>query len=350
MEVLRTPSAAFEGLYGWEWGEPSYFTSKLFGEVRIAYWDLQPATTTATTTTTTTATESPKPHSEVFLLTHGEPAWSYLNRRMIRPLLEQGYRVVLFDQVGFGWSDKPAAQSDYSYERHVAWNEDLLFSHLDLRGITAVFQDWGGLLGLRVAARNPDRFDRLVLSNTALPTCDPRYEGHGYISEGFFAWKSFVHSGGLLAPGGIGKLFGRAARGPSCGPDHKLSAAEEAAYQAPFPDGSYCAGVMAFPELVPTPPSDKTGRPQMLGGLENREAWTVFEAWSKPVLLAFSENDPVLGGCGSIWLEKCPGTRGQSHCTLLGAGHFSQDGGGKQLVQAVIEFIQHNPKEGTSKL
>eukprot|EP00658_Telonema_sp_P-2_P011004 TRINITY_DN14187_c0_g1_i1.p1 TRINITY_DN14187_c0_g1~~TRINITY_DN14187_c0_g1_i1.p1 ORF type:complete len:337 (+),score=52.00 TRINITY_DN14187_c0_g1_i1:141-1151(+) len=323
MRILRTPDSAFDQLPGWEWGEPSYFVSRLFGaEVRMAYWDL-----------------GDDHGGETVLLPHGEPAWSYLNRRMVAPLLSEGYRVVMFDQVGFGRSDKPSEVSDYSYARHVAWNEDLLFHFLDLRNITAVLQDWGGLLGLRVAARNPDRFARLVLSNTVFPTSDPDFEGPGYITQGFYDWKQFVHRGGL-ANGNLGKLFSRAAKGPSCGPSGELSPDEIAAYQAPFPSDELAAGAFAFPELVPTPSTDPTGRPQSEGGELNKRLWAVFEQWDKPVLLAFGANDPVLGAADYLWRQKCPGTRGVPHVTLKGAGHFSQDGGGQQLVAAVIGFIQ----------
>ena len=128
----------------------------LFGtEVRIAYYDLGPADA-----------------AETLLLTHGEPSWSYLYRKMVPPLLAKGYRLVLFDQVGFGRSDKPTKEEDYSYARHIAWNEDLLIKHLDLHNVTGVFQDWGGLLGLRVVAAHPDRFRRLVIANSFLPVCD----------------------------------------------------------------------------------------------------------------------------------------------------------------------------------
>lgn len=257
---------------------------------------------------------------------------------MIDPLLAMGYRVVLFDQVGFGWSDKPACEADYSYARHVAWNEDLLINHLSLSNITAVLQDWGGILGLRVAARNPDRFVRLVLSNTVFPTSDPSFEGDDYISRGFFGWKDFVHRGGLKGGMAIGKLLARAV-----GPNVTLTEEEMSAYQAPFPSERYLAGVQSFPELVPTPPSDPTGRPQPIGGEENRALWRVFEQWHKPVLLAFGDSDPVLGGAHTLWERKCPGTLGQPHLTLKGAGHFSQDGGGEQLVKAVVAFVQSNP-------
>ena len=121
----------------------------------MAYYDLGPADA-----------------AETLLLTHGEPSWSYLYRKMVPPLLAKGYRLVLFDQVGFGRSDKPTKEEDYSYARHISWNEDLLIKHLDLHNVTGVFQDWGGLLGLRVVAAHPDRFRRLVIANTFLPVCD----------------------------------------------------------------------------------------------------------------------------------------------------------------------------------
>jgi len=172
-------------------------------------------------------------------------------------------------------------------------------------------------------------------------------------SEGFYSWKQFVKGGGLDGPGKIGKMLGRAARGPSCGPSKALSPQEEAAYEAPFPDTTYKAGARAFPELVPTPESDPTGRPQGAGIEVNRAMWRVFEGWTKPVLLAFSDGDPVLGGLGDVWREKCPGCKGQRHVTLSGGvGHFSQDGGGDQLVQVLIRFVEETPLagRGTSKL
>jgi len=232
---------------------------------------------------------------------------------------------------------------DYTYERHVGWNEDLLWNHLDLKNITIVLQDWGGIQGLRVAARSPNRFSRLLLTNTVFPTCDVDFEGQNYITKGFYAWKDFVHSGGLKGPNKVGKLLRRAARGPSCGPSGKISKEEEASYQAPFPHESYLAGVIQYPELVPTPPHDPTGRPQPIGGDTNRALWPVFENWTKPVLLAFSDADPVLGGAAYLFKNKCPGTKNQPHITLEDAGHFSQDGGGHQLVEALINFVETRP-------
>jgi haloalkane dehalogenase len=160
-KCLRTPDDAFALLEDFPY-EPHYYTTHLFCEdgvsIRMAYID-----------------QGPKDAAETLLLMHGEPSWSYLYRRMIPMLTKQGYRIIAPDLVGFGRSDKPVNDSDYSYERHIAWLSDLVCNHLDLRGLTAVFQDWGGLLGLRVAANHSDRFDRLVIANTFLPTCDDSF-------------------------------------------------------------------------------------------------------------------------------------------------------------------------------
>eukprot|EP00944_MAST-04C_sp_MAST-4C-sp1_P008089 g8089.t1 len=331
-KVLRTPESCFDvELPGWTWGKPSYFVSKLFNvEIRIAYWDL-----------------GSKSSGETMLLCHGEPSWSYLYRRMIDPLIEQGYRVVLFDQVGFGWSDKPSKPSDYTYERHVAWNEDLIFNHLDLRNITIFLQDWGGIQGLRMVARSPSKFYRLVISNTVFPTCNVGFEGENYISDGFYNWKKMVNAGLLSKSGAVGRLMGRA----TAGPNGVISEAEQAAYQAPFPDETYMAGAIQYPELVPTPPKDPTGRPQPNGGQTNLELWPVLENWHKPVLLAFGDNDIVLGGSAYLFEQKCPGVK--KSIILKGVGHFSQDSGGKELVKEMIELVEMYPllpATGMSKL
>jgi haloalkane dehalogenase len=266
------------------------------------------------------------------LLTHGEPSWSYLNRKLIPPLLAAGHRVVLFDQVGFGRSDKPSQEADYSYARHIAWNEDLLINHLDLTNVTALFQDWGGLLGLRVVANHPDRFARLLIANTFLPTGDVpspvTSSGGPAMTEGFYGWKTFCHKS-QLAGDGVAVLMGRGTAGPSNpgqgnGPG-KIGPEEAAAYGAPFPDETYKAGARAFPELVPTPSDDATGRPQPLQSAENAVAWaSVFTKWEKPLLTAFGETDKVMAGMDATWQTACPGAKGQAHTIIKGAGHFLQ--------------------------
>ena len=296
----------------------------------MAYYDLGPADA-----------------AETLLLTHGEPSWSYLYRKMVPPLLAKGYRLVLFDQVGFGRSDKPTEEEDYSHARHIAWNEDLLIKHLDLHNVTGVFQDWGGLLGLRVVAAHPDRFRRLVIANTFLPVCD---DSIFEVPEGFFQWKAFAKMSGLKGDGDaedrIAKMMASSGTALRLGQGdvRNISDAEALAYAAPFPSDDYKAGARAFPELVPTAPSDPTGRPQPEQGAENRAAWEeVFSKFEKPVITAFGDQDNVMVGTDTFWHENCPGCAGQAHTMIEGAGHFVQDGGAEQLTQVVIDFIEANP-------
>ena len=328
--VLRTPDACFENLPLWDY-EPEYFTSRLYGlDVRIAYYDL-----------------GDKDAKETILLTHGMSAWSYLNRRMIPPLVNAGHRVILFDQVGCGRSDKPSREEDYTYERHIGWNIDLLINHLHLKDLTAVLQDWGGLIGTRVVAAYPGAFRRLVIANTMLPTCDDSFFK---VSPGFYSWKTFAFRTGLedsiftKERGGRwpGQIIAQKAIGPS---NPELVSAERAAYDAPYPGEAYKAGARMFPELVPTPATDPTGRPAMAEAENNAAAWGVFQKFTKPVLLAFSDEDTVMAGADAIWLQHCPGTKhpGVEHVTINGVGHFLQDGGAEQLVEAITDLIEATP-------
>ena len=295
MPVLRTPDECFDNLPLWDY-EPSYFTSKLYGmDVRLAYYDLgDPAA------------------EETILLTHGMSGWSYLSRRMIPPLVAAGHRVVLFDQVGCGRSDKPSEEADYTYERHIGWNVDLLVNHLDLTGVTALLQDWGGLIGLRVVAAHPGRFRRLVIANTMLSTCDDAHWCQ--ISPGFYAWKTFSFRTGLrdadwaAERGGRwpGQIMAQKAVGPS---NPVMADGEREAYNAPYPSDEYKAGARMCPELVPTPPADPTDRPALAEGQNNTGAWGVFDRFTNPVLLAFSDEDTVMAGGEVVWKERCPGTR-----------------------------------------
>jgi len=328
--VLRTPDACFDNLPLWNY-EPQYFTSTLYDlTVRIAYYDL-----------------GDKDAEETLLLMHGMSAWSYLYRRMIPPLISAGYRVILLDQVGCGRSDKPSSEADYTYERLVGWNIDLLINHLHLKGVTAVLQDWGGLIGTRVAAAHPSVFRRLVIANTMLPTCDDNFFK---VSPGFYSWKTFAFRTGLkddiwMKERGArwpGQIMVQKAVGPS---NPRMDPAERDAYDAPYPDDTYKAGARMFPELVPTPATDPTGRPMMAEAENNAAAWAVFQKFTKPVLLAFSDKDTVMAGGDAIWLEHCPGTMhpGVQHVTINGVGHFLQDGGAEQLCEAITALIRATP-------
>ena len=299
MEALRTPEERFADLPDYPF-EPNYAEIRDGdgGTLRVHYLDEGPA------------------DAAPVLLVHGEPSWSYLYRHMVPILVNAGHRVVVPDLVGFGRSDKPTRQTDYSYARHVAWLSELVFDHLDLRDATFFGQDWGGLLGLRLVADEPDRFARVVIGNSGLPT------GHGPASEAFLRWQRFSQTTPVFP---VGDLVGR-----SC--TTELSAAVVAAYDAPFPDDTFKAGARIFPSFVPTNPDDPETAP-------NQAAWRVLEAFQKPFLCAFSDSDPVTAGGDAPFLAKVPGARGRQHPTIVGAGHFLQEDAGPELAAVIRDFI-----------
>ena len=299
MEALRTPEERFADLPDYPF-EPNYAEIRdgEGGILRVHYLD-----------------EGPTDAAPV-LLVHGEPSWSYLYRHMVPILVNAGHRVVVPDLVGFGRSDKPTRQTDYSYARHVAWLSELVFDHLDLRDATFFGQDWGGLLGLRLVAAEPDRFTRVVIGNSGLPT------GHGPASEAFLRWQRFSQTTPVFP---VGDLVGRACT-------TELSAAVVAAYDAPFPDDTFKAGARIFPSFVPTNPDDPETAP-------NQAAWRVLEAFQKPFLCAFSDSDPVTAGGDAPFLAKVPGARGRQHPTIVGAGHFLQEDAGPELAAVIRDFI-----------
>ena len=299
MEALRTPEERFAALPDYPF-EPNYAEIRDGdgGTLRVHYLD-----------------EGPSDAAPV-LLVHGEPSWSYLYRHMVPVLVDAGHRVVVPDLVGFGRSDKPTRQTDYSYARHVAWLSELVFDHLDLRDATFFGQDWGGLLGLRLVAAEPDRFARVVIGNSGLPT------GHGPASEAFLRWQRFSQTTPVFP---VGDLVGRACT-------TELSAAVVAAYDAPFPDDTFKAGARIFPSFVPTNPDDPETAP-------NQAAWRVLEAFQKPFLCAFSDSDPVTAGGDAPFLAKVPGARGRQHPTIVGAGHFLQEDAGPELAAVIQDFI-----------
>jgi haloalkane dehalogenase len=224
--------------------------------------------------------------------------------------------VIVPDQVGFGRSDKPSEQGDYSYARHVAWMSSLIFGALDLADITFFGQDWGGLIGLRLVAAQPDRFARVAVGNTGLPT------GDRPPSDAFLAWQEFSQTAPVFPIGAI--ING--------GTVTELSAEVIAAYDAPYPDDSYKAGARIWPSFVPTSPDDPEAP-------ANRAAWEVLERFDRPFLCCFSDADPITGGGEKAFIGRVPGTAGQSHTTIEGAGHFLQEDAGPQLAQVLIDFI-----------
>jgi haloalkane dehalogenase len=293
MDILRTPDERFSNL-------PAYPFAPHYLEIdglRIHYLD-----------------EGPRAAAPTLVL-HGEPSWSYLYRKMIPILTAAGQRVVAPDLVGFGRSDKPVRREDYTYQRHVDWMRGVI-ERLDLRSVTLVCQDWGGLIGLRLAAEHSERFARIVAANTFLPTGDMP------ASDAFKAWQRYsqetpdFHVGGIVRGG--------------CVTD--LAPEVIAAYDAPFPDDRYKAGARQFPMLVPTSPDDSASA-------ANRRAWEVLRRWQKPVLTAFSDSDPITHGADRVLQETIPGATGQPHTTIAGAGHFLQEDRGEELARVVVDFI-----------
>lgn len=297
MIVLRTPDERFSALADWPY-PPRYSELSSHGgpTLRMAHIDQGPA------------------EGRIALLMHGEPTWSYLYRGMIPALVERGYRAIAPDLIGFGRSDKPQDQSDYTFERHVAWMSEWLVS-LDLRNIVLFCQDWGGLIGLRLVAAFPDRFAGVVVSNTGLPT------GEG-ATEGFQRWLEFSQTTPTLPISGIIQM----------GTSRTLSEAERAAYDAPFPDESFKAGARRFPALVPI----TSTHPSVA---ENKSAWERLRAFDKPFLTAFSDNDPVTRGGDALFQARIPGAAGQAHRTLSG-GHFIQEDAPLEAAAAIADLIE----------
>jgi len=303
MQVLRTPDERFAGLSGYPFA-PHYAEVPDLdgGTLRMHYLDEGPA------------------DGEVVLLLHGEPSWSYLYRHMIPVLTAAGLRAVVPDLVGFGRSDKPAVRTDYTYERHVEWLRSLVFGALDLHDVTLVCQDWGGLLGLRLVGEHPDRFARVVVANSFLPT------GDSDPGEAFLAWQKFSQEVETFPTGFI--ING------GCTTD--LTPDVIAAYDAPFPDETFKEGARQFPLLVPTRADDPASA-------ANRAAWTVLEQFDKPFLCAFSDGDPITGGGDAVLKRRIPGTNGQPHTTIEGGGHFLQEDRGVELATVVADFVRSTP-------
>ena len=255
---------------------------------------------------------------EVVLCLHGEPSWSFLYRKIIK-VLAPHYRVVAPDLIGFGRSDKPIELEDYTYEMH---HDSIVafIKALDLKHITLVCQDWGGLLGLPIATEYPDRFARLVIMNTGLPT------GEQKVTEGFKQWLAFAERVGRALP--ISLLFQRSAVA-------ELSPEVLAAYEAPFPDESYKAGAAQFPLIVPVTPDAPAAEAM-------RQTRQRLEKWEKPTLVMFSDSDPVTAGGDRYFRKNIPGAQEQPNIVIEGAGHFLQEEKGEEIGTHIHEFIQRS--------
>jgi haloalkane dehalogenase len=289
--VLRTPEDRFSDL-------PDYPFESKYCEVaglRMHYVD-----------------EGPREANPILML-HGEPSWSYLYRHMIPPCAER-HRVLAPDLIGFGKSDKPASIRAYSYQAHIDWMREFLES-LDLRDITLVCQDWGSLIGLRLAAEQEQRFARIVVGNGMLVT------GDRPMPTIFRVWRAFARFSPWFP---ISRIVDK-------GCFRNLSAGERRAYDAPFPAARYKAGSRAFPRLVPTSPSDPAAAACRL-------AWEALGRWEKPFLTTFSNGDPITRGADRFLRKHVPGAHGQPHETLRG-GHFLQEDAGPEFARAIVDWL-----------
>ena len=288
-DVYRTPDDRFEGLPGWDF-EPKY--AEVDG-LRLHYVD--------------------EGEGRPIVCFHGEPDWAYLYRKMLPPLVAGGYRVIVPDLPGFGRSDKPTDRGWYSYDRHCEHMAALL-EGLDLSDAVVVCQDWGGPIGLRWAVENPDRVGALVIMNTGIFT--------GRVSKGFLAWRDFAEKNPDLPVGFV--MQGGTAT--------ELPEDVVAAYDAPFPNAESKAGAAQFPLLVPTDMEDPVA--DAMGEVADR-----LGEWEKPVLLAFSDNDPVFPypNAGDRFIELIPSA--ESQVRIEGAAHFLQEDKGEQVAGEILKFL-----------
>lgn len=296
MLLLRTPDKYFEDLI-----EYTYKSNYIeYHQARIHYID--------------------EGKGEIILCLHGEPSWSYLYRKFI-PVLSPAYRVVAPDLIGFGKSDKYSKMEDYTFKMHL----DMLVNFIeqtDLKDITLVVQDWGGLLGLSAVGKMPERFSRLVIMNTFLPI------GNRSMPLPFKLWKGFAKYSPFFSAGSIVK-FGTA---------QPMSAEVKRAYDAPFPSDKYKSGARAFPLIVPSKPTDP-------GVTEMKHAREVLKQWQKPALVMFSDKDPIMRGGDKWFRHNIPTAKDQPFIEIKNAGHFLQEDKGEEIAEYIKKFM-----EGSSRV
>jgi|TARA_B110000259_G_scaffold187923_1_gene244022 haloalkane dehalogenase len=296
-DILRTPEACFSKINDFPY-LPKYTE---VGGMRIAHID-----------------EGPRDGPAVLLM-HGEPTWSYLYRKMIPVLVAEGCRVLVPDLVGFGRSDKPRYAADISYLAHVQWMSAWMQAQ-ELRNLTLFCQDWGSLIGLRLVAQAPERFDRVVLGNGGLPT------GTTEVPIVFKLWRFFARYSPWFPIGRIVKA----------GCAQGLSTEAIDAYNAPFPSSAFRKTARVMPALVPTEPSDPESE-------RNESAWVFFKTWEKPFITLFSSRDPITRGGEKMWQQWVPGAQHQAHVTIRGAGHFLQEDRGPEVAKEIIDLIRRTP-------
>ena len=314
-EVITTPEESFANLPDYPF-EPNYVSLKGY---RVHYVD-----------------EGPK-DGKIALLMHGQPSWSYLYRHMIPLLSKRGYRVIAPDLVGFGKSDKPTSRDDHNYQMHVDVMAEFM-KELDLKDVSLFAQDWGGLIGLRMVAAAPQRFGRIMISNTGLPAMGGL---KGWISyplfklmvlregkpetiadNGNFRFTRWVAWAKHTPTFDLAGLFQQSTK-------RELSDAELAGYAAPFPEEKYMAAIRKFPTMVPS---------QLLQN--QRVIDEVFAKWDKPFLTAFGDSDPVTKGRDTMWHKIVPGAKDQPHTTIKDGAHFIQEDKPEELVDIFAKMIE----------
>ena len=352
MKILRTPDSQFSNLKDYPY-EPIYTNIQTHdgSDLRIHHID-----------------EGPK-EGPILLAMHGQPVWSYLYTRMIPFLTAAGIRVIAPDLPGYGKSDKPAAREDYSYEKQVDWMTQWLKAN-NLEKLTFFGQDWGGLIGLRVVANQPNRFAKVAIGNTGLPY-NPEIpkevldqieafresnirltplsmmreirqmdKGVSHPALKFMYWQKycwdtvdlphgFLMSQSMEKMSNIKRLFYYLFVRLGLKQYFPFKSNLAKAYDAPFPDPSYLMGTRAMPSQVPMTPDKSTQ--------QQKEARDFFYTWEKPFLSVFAGDDPVTNGIEADVLKMCPNARSAPH---IGGGHFFQWTKAKELSNILIDFIK----------